>query len=166
MDFSSTDSLDLWPNTVARSAVWTSHTDLVWRTSHICGMNYVLHKVWKSYSLNSYHRYETRWDEDRTLLVWTSYRCFCSACHSDAESAHVSCSDFWEGSLLLEEALLWCESACTNHLPTLMRVWHPHLVSQSEQQKLVLVMVSSPLCIWEEVLVSLVDTCFLPLHTS
>ena len=38
-------------------------------------------RVWKSYSLNSYHRYETRWDEDHTLLVWTSYRCFCCVWH-------------------------------------------------------------------------------------
>ena len=72
---SSTDSLDLGPNT-ARCVVWTSHAASVWRTSsHIRGMNYVPHKVWKSYLLNSYHRYETRWDEDHTLFV---YHCFCS----------------------------------------------------------------------------------------
>ena len=32
-------------------------------------MNYVPQKVWKSYSLNSYHRYETHWDEDHTLSM-------------------------------------------------------------------------------------------------
>ena len=63
---------------IAGSAVWSSHAVSVWRTSsHIRGMNYVLQLVWKSYLLNSYRRYESRWDENHTLLVWNSYRCFC-----------------------------------------------------------------------------------------
>jgi len=65
---------------IAGSAVWSSHAVSVWQTSsHIRGMNYVLLLVWKSYLLNSYRRYETRWDENHTLLVWNSCCCFCCA---------------------------------------------------------------------------------------
>ena len=38
------------------SAVWITHRK----------------RVWKSYSLKSYRRYENRWDELHTLLVWSS----------------------------------------------------------------------------------------------
>ena len=67
----------------------TSHAASVWRTSsHIRGMNYILQQVWKSYSLNSYRRYETRWDEYHTQLVWISYRRFC--CAAKEQENHIS----------------------------------------------------------------------------
>ena len=51
------------------SAVWNTYPASVWCTySFICGMNYVLRKVWNAYPLDSYRRYETF--KMKIILLW------------------------------------------------------------------------------------------------
>jgi len=93
VDFSSTDSWpsDSWPltkyhiNFVAAGKVEWGLKFIIslepWMSSHIHSMNYILQKVKKSYSLDSYHRYETCWDMLFLFLVCTNFTHVC-ACNN------------------------------------------------------------------------------------